>query len=640
MSSDELREKRRKMSSWLTDVMNKTTNSESVQNAVRAEVLQALSLINKRVGDLNSHLSESSMTIENKPLVKFYMKGGNAYAVTIDPEGDQAKKQGGKDSDWDTQVIYDPWTPTPLEGTITGFIEKLVINTLQDCAEKVAKVIKGIDDQFFQKIETEWNTGGGRTVDGYNIKYTAPQTILEVFSHEKTGLWLDTQQPMNPNSENPNLLPGLILSDAIAPFVIYRLGYNWQAVAQENIDPIDKPLLMELIDVTIPRPNTVEAVEVWQEIEQKEVEITEEEVTVLVKKEMLDQPKGAELPLPDLMYHLREQLTMLSEIADGSSEHVDKWKKRIDRALAIRDKEGWQNKTDKAIFQQTGEPVANINDQIAGLVNGVNALLLANPSDPSILEELKKKITANLTKIGTYEDQEDQGYKNLKYMMYKVAQSAITQLKAIFNDLKQETDDTFTPPRVVYSIKTEKLQAFQQSWNNFKRSREMVILSAFADSNTILQSGNLPLLHEVAHSSYMDPFAVGWSPVQNAALIRVAKYQNLIQAKERLDSQKDTLSQNNITYETRLTTNPITEGLANNLFTVFFYNDKPTSLITLTDMPKESLPTFLDINNNRYAPLAEIGRQNKMGGGYILDYTVRTAMSRHLRAVNTLMNLT
>ncbi len=129
--------------------------------------------------------------------------------------------------------------------------------------------------------------------------------------------------------------PGIILNDGIKPFVLYRMGYTWHArwvkdpKAPAGDDPVTpRPILMELIDVTTPRRDTVEAVTVWSDIIRNHLVIAED--------------AGAEerwrLPLPSMEYHLWEGLTMLCEIAAYPGwPGADKLEKRRRNVQRIHD---------------------------------------------------------------------------------------------------------------------------------------------------------------------------------------------------------------------------------------------------------------------------------------------------------------
>jgi hypothetical protein len=72
--------------------------------------------------------------------------------------------------------------------------------------------------------------------------------------------------------------------------------------------------------VTLPRRNTVEAVEMWERLVTEhmkldgiKISITHQGVTITEK-----------LPLPSLAYHFTEQALMLCEVAAGVSNSVDK----------------------------------------------------------------------------------------------------------------------------------------------------------------------------------------------------------------------------------------------------------------------------------------------------------------------------
>jgi hypothetical protein len=91
------------------------------------------------------------------------------------------------------------------------------------------------------------------------------------------------QPPLPVQPPPPPPPPGIILNDGIKPFVLYRMGYTWHArwvkdpKAPAGDDPVTpRPILMELIDVTTPRRDTVEAVTVWSDIIRNHLVIAED----------------------------------------------------------------------------------------------------------------------------------------------------------------------------------------------------------------------------------------------------------------------------------------------------------------------------------------------------------------------------
>jgi len=363
------RSARRAMSGWLTAQINNVEAPNGMATpAIRIQVLWALAKLKSRIVELNLSLQENYHVTPGRDLVKFYMKGGNAFECVRNLDGPAATQNGGGTSDWDTQIVVDPWAPVPLQAIVYGLVEELVTDTMIQAGVEIAQVAGA----FASVAATRWDAGQGR-VDGvpsaaYALEYDDPQSMRQVFDQQRLGLWTNDRRRVSaPNIAHPGRIPGILLNDGIRPFILHRLGYTWHAtlkphqparrneddmedvgdvvdvvdvVSMEDIgDVVDvadihKPVLMELIDVTLPRRDTIEAVAVWEELAQGQVTITDQPVKV-------NRPNGdgtvVLLPLPDIMYHLREIATMLCEIADGSSRHPDKLWKRFDRIRHIWD---------------------------------------------------------------------------------------------------------------------------------------------------------------------------------------------------------------------------------------------------------------------------------------------------------------
>jgi hypothetical protein len=172
----------------------------------------------------------------------------------------------------------------------------------------------------------------------YTLRRDNPQTLRMVFDHDRIGLSTnDRHRLSDEGTAHPDLIPGILVNDAIRQFKIYRLGYTWHAEATDEEAPrIKRPVLMELIDVTVPRGDTIEAVAIWSELERAGMNIVEHSVSVVDATAMAPMP-AVQLPLPGLYYHLQENAIMLCEIAAGESRHADKKNKRIDRIRKIAD---------------------------------------------------------------------------------------------------------------------------------------------------------------------------------------------------------------------------------------------------------------------------------------------------------------
>lgn len=366
---------RRDLSRRLTGDINDSTNYPSV----RISVLQSLSTLWARLLSLKDVLYKDLGLNTAQPLFYFYMKGGNAFDCVINPLGPAVTQQGGGKSDWDTQIVVDPWAPIPVQNRIYAVIEDLILDELRSCAVEIARwnpPLQSPQELLYQNSALLYR---------YTVTLDEQQTIRQVFDHNQTGLWLNTQRKLSDATLPGAELPGMIFNDGIEPFQLFRLGYTWHAVPLDWPPPllagqatgpqIERPLLMELIDVTLPRLNTVEAVEVWEDLRSGHMQIDPIDVSVLYQGNTI----SLSLPLPTLAYHFDEQVLMLCEVAAGVSKSVDKVARRFARLAQIYAagtpllQTGYQER----MAAMAGIPVAQLPVR-PPVVGALNAQLIAN----------------------------------------------------------------------------------------------------------------------------------------------------------------------------------------------------------------------------------------------------------------------
>ncbi|QLE85344.1 hypothetical protein FLM48_09765 [Shewanella sp. Scap07] len=345
MADDRQREIKRVISGWLTEKLNElggTQNQEleDFKSQVRSIVLVSLERINLRLHEINRTTKQKFSLQDGIVLSRFYIKGGNAFRFTVE-------NQQGK-SDWDTQIVINPWLPEPLTDTLYALIEDAVLDEFYYCSEQIGQasdlLLSDANHSFSEVIKNFWLASDLKVNPQdttqlpavYLLEYPPQQSIKRVFAHNKAGLWDYDSRPMMGKTTGNQSGPGMVFNDAIPPFVLYRLGYVWTTKIQENEIPTERyplitsPILMEIIDVTIPRKNTIEAIGLWDEI-QAELTLDTLPIPVPVTDDVLGYVSQVSLPFPNKDYHCAEQLTMLGEVADGSSKHADKKMKRFKR---------------------------------------------------------------------------------------------------------------------------------------------------------------------------------------------------------------------------------------------------------------------------------------------------------------------
>ncbi len=191
---------RRDLSRQLTGAVNDSTTYP----AVRITVLQSLSTLWARLLSLKDVLYKDLGLNPAQPLFYFYMKGGNAFDCVINPAGPAVMQQGGGKSDWDTQIVVDPWAPIPIQNYIYAVIEDLILDELRNCAVEIARwkpEIISPDELLSQQSALLYR---------YTCTRDEQQTIRQVFDHNRTGLWLNTQRKLSDDTVAAADIPGMM----------------------------------------------------------------------------------------------------------------------------------------------------------------------------------------------------------------------------------------------------------------------------------------------------------------------------------------------------------------------------------------------------------------------------------------------
>lgn len=368
--TDAQRNARRRIASWVTNKLNDTQNSAEAR-FMRDCVLRALGRINVNLLVLQTSVRDSMKLKTDEPLVCFYMKGGNAYKCIM--EANARTRDGGGDSDWDTQILINPWAPEPVRKKLYAEIEELVLDEFKTCSDEIATglhegrvtigvpgptgIIAGAADDFAaaRNLNTQYQTAiaaeyladaivhteflpairttlGNIAAGHHMIKMDAEQTVRRIYDNEVIGLSFNDRLPLVAPVEGAlTPCPGLMFNESIKPFSLYRLGYTFHVLDNDNERVLPKLALGELIDVTIPKIHTIEAVEVWEEM------MVSGHITIAQIAVNVGSYAPVNLPLPSMQYHLAEMMLMLGEISDGSSHHMDKTHKRTRRMHNILD---------------------------------------------------------------------------------------------------------------------------------------------------------------------------------------------------------------------------------------------------------------------------------------------------------------
>lgn len=608
---------RRAISQWLTAQANRIPGEKSWQADVRLAVLQALSQLNIRFAELREAFDKAHKVRRDRPLLHFYMKGGNAFKVA---KG-EALTSGG-DSDWDTQVVFDAWAPPPLLDVVHARVEDIVRDELGKAGVRIAEVIDkanaaagndmddggedpdGEDPQTaFGKIAADWRRVAATLLPGidlsnYVLTVDQPQTLRRVFDHDRLGLWFESAAPLaSRRKDATSWVPGQLFNDAVRPFILYRMGYTWRASLKEDADfslaaaPITKPILMELIDITIPRRNTVEAVEVWDAIGNQHMTIADKNVGF--------QRHAIWLPFPSLLYHLSEQLDMLCEIADGSSRHADKMARRFAR---LREIVHSRRLSDETILEMVSERA------------GVERISQLNALGPITIDQ---RLHALLGKLPNDDRQEFELTMGEGRYRTDPADPAIRLAVLMMVEIIETTK--------ALNADCDAGALTETAQQRLRNGRELPFLAQLHQEDGVRAmafSDDLALVGALEGIGYLDLGQVGGCGIDVAAVYRVSDEKAL----RAIASKLPVLGFLGQLYRTSRE-----NGYSYEYACVGVLAGKPMIMLTLTTASEQEL-YFPKSGAQRVAPLVEIVRQRKMAASLVRGYATRTALARQYEA--------
>lgn len=606
------REERRAVSQKLTKLINDANEFPRVRDVV----LNALVRLDEKINQLNSDgqgsIAEKYLLRPGK-FVAFYLKGGNAFEACKD-DGSDPLHLGN--SDWDTQIVVNPWLPRAAQDAFYAEIEEIVLDEMRKTGIDVALALAPSGESPLLQIERIQIEGNNlpRNGDGtaaldkeFEVICDRIQTIRQIFDHDLLGLWTDDRREIgrqlttyigdqrSPYGVQP---PSILLNDAIKPFALYRLGYTWHfkpterlvqhplvmqngrlALAETRQELTSRPILMEILDITLPRRNTIEAISVWAEIESRH--------QLLPKTDQIQN-----LPLPSLSYHLRENLIMLCEIADETSRHRDKRRRREERIEEIY-----------AHYLSMGR-----EQDFRNMVNEMAGSKIAQITDPPT--ELIRKLMDNVrlrTVNAQSEYVHDLNTQVISATRQRIAAARFDQTARI---------DLF---RIINMLAI-----------SFPRNPPLA--TAYSD--------DLALYESLKKDTHMDVKKLKFTGVDMAAVVRV-EYDDLIsldpvQLSAELNRLVDT-KDISIKFHSHNTLR--TGGISYEVTLVIFRSSKIIAFITLTTASAAEAPFRNDPfrPSIRYASLLDMDEQRKAAAALTEDYVVRTRLAKQHDAICALL---
>lgn len=620
MEPKKTREMRRSLSSQLTKVINSTIDYPEI----RVIVLKGLSELNVRLKELDASCRETMHISNEEKLIRFYMKGGNAYACVYDPTGLEVTQFGGGGSDWDTQIMVDPWAPIPIQTYLYGRIEDLVRDQFTKTGVEIARKAAS---RFPQSPKTYTAEDADKVKAAYSVACDESQTFRQILDYSRINLWLNNQYPLSDEKiSNASLIPSMLFNDSIQPFILFRLGYTWHAEPLTRQNPferdpalpgpeIDRPVLMELIDVTLPRRNTIEAVAVWEKLRRYQLQVQELPVVVNVKAVQTSQ----QLPLPGASYHLHEQAYMLCEVAAGRSHSLDKLPSRLKRFETL-----WATRSvdDK---QKALEMVS----AMAGLANLDTATV---EPDPRVLETIRIYAPAYTKE----EETRKEGVSLALKLMDAVGSRTISQ-----------DTSRFIRARAVFKIIFLALR-LDRSVSEIAFSDDLALLDVIVEGGYIARDA-FPfsgLEQGVVLRVRGQRAARGLAEIVRKAFEQLAKVRGIIEkiavetgASESVLAMLQALLNAKLSAHLRESTMPRPSGNVYEATIVLFADKRAIGCYTLTDATGSESPfkTMPGGENIYRCSLLDFASQRKTAAALIEDFSVETALSKQYELLKWLL---
>ena len=681
----EQKDLRRNVSGAVTKVLNtvgtagfrlpgEAGNNDEIGSMVRRCVLLALRNVDDSIRLLEREVqTELNLTISQGQLVKFYMKGGNAYSCMVGTANDVQNSRnniGGGDSDWDTQVVVNPWLPTPIRTRLHNEVIEVALSEFRTCAQDIAHIVHGynldvvLDLTSIAGNETDVDADGGDVKAGqYAFVLDGQQSTRKIFSYDSIGMVFDDQVAI-PAVEGTDTKdgPGILLHAAIKPFELYRLGYLGKIYRLTGPRPIPVPLtsayydessllprkaLAELIDITIPRLDTIEAFEVWESLESHHINISHESLGI---RNLPD--ASMPIPLPDINYHKLENMLMLCEMADGSSRHYNKLPKRVRRLREACEAEVVGGKTDNEVKLSLLQMAGVSRD--AELRTGVVANVARGIINGYLDEFDRVDYRAGLyDAVGSWRE----FIRNLMiHVRLVVTENQANLLDATWQLAEKDRQARNTDGNVARAVWAEIYNSYSTTTN----TNPLRVSTTTVDNGLSVQryrSDDLAMLdqlqavgatsHDVDDSPLVNAGALKPSTVSHWRVFRVDDRDSMVKMfatfKTKFNMRKS--SDSSLNFVHRFYTREDDRGHIPECLVIAKKGEKILSVCTIV-VGADSRTGYsrmssvdLALGKNTVAVLSDIARQRKLTAALIHDYTLTAVLSQHYGMIKQLIKV-
>ncbi|CAD7720607.1 hypothetical protein LMG31886_13290 [Xanthomonas hydrangeae] len=381
--SEKEHEKRRVASRLLTRLIN----DAGIYPRIRARVIEVLAQLDQRITALNSADSglaaHTYITSPGPQFVRLHLSGDNAFDACLSSTQDPLRTGT---SQWNMQILVNPWLPARAQEEFYAQINVIVSEVLNAAGLFLAGGLHRDTRDGFQPGDSAANfpldsqtmlfldEESGRSEDRIAVCDQAEADGESVESPQQADEEIDPERPENftgesalDGSESPRHASTRHRT-APAPIVViknsktairYLLAYTWHldlqplayghrpardAILDGDQAAIGRtaaidPLTMTLIGIAVLKPCTLQAVMAWSDLDRDQPAIRE--------------PRLKGLPLPGPDYQLRQTLTALCELADGSASPQHQRHRYLQRFIQFYDPPASSESRDGAPDTQT-----------------------------------------------------------------------------------------------------------------------------------------------------------------------------------------------------------------------------------------------------------------------------------------------
>jgi hypothetical protein len=268
----------------------------------------------------------------------FYVKGSSALALLFE---DNQVQHNIQQSDWDTQVVINPFLE-PVAWyhgfrKLTDVLRKILLVAQADFSKVDGQFLLNVGNSAMHEIGMQKLAGIQSPIVPvkhqpcndfilassllHPLQYLDnAQGVLKAYPDDQWADHLEEFYPFAATSFDPKLddpKAAIQMNFTIDKFYLFRLMVNFQCTAPVGKPDAEYKFHAELIDISVPRRDTVEALQQW----------------IHSRPRIIGSNNG--IPMPNHFYQLDEQILMVRENVAGTSSSKDKIKKRLSRGVLI-----------------------------------------------------------------------------------------------------------------------------------------------------------------------------------------------------------------------------------------------------------------------------------------------------------------